>query len=1228
MLVLHRPQEQVLARCAVMPFVVTEGETGKRFFQGVTLIAPPAAAWGIEQPEALAMFEAGIEEVWGCPLTDEDKGPLSRQVHLKHCADFDIESLLQVIEQCGDRQFVMVPWITHYRDATLARADQGPSTLVCEEDLWVPHVIATIRRALNIAKRKELHVLMTSEAEAPMSTSNHDALQDLERCVVLGLRERPAQEIMSSTRRWIVLAKSGKGQEALAELDAQDWPAFTKQQARAQVLAAAGDNEQAASLIRELLPSLQLSELSAVKWAKVCVDGDETATGRSILNDWVSRLVQETPLSDALRLSTQLQDSSLVESAWTRLAQLFPQSEVLSLDCELRLVQYCRSGNLTTRIGFSEALSWMSDRLTCGAEVDYQNLLQEVTNRFPEHRELAYLGAALHAEAQNRTTNAVEFAAELVGESRFSPAASNVLLRIMQGLFLFDGFGAEQTVECRRLLRKLIGHLAQRPQHAVFRGAVVQTLDVEAAGRIGLPILASVAFEFAKQAPAAPVEPADAQPVEPEELGEFMKRFDAWVGEGTILDPRASLPVAVAGPDPAGVMEAMRLYLEHEIQSCQTIDELRSLEYRVHSLTPLSKHAPAGAHDIDVIRVLAARFSLFGDHQHARDLAEHILGIAGQPAERRRLAWGAYADIYLRTRSYPDALVGIACAFSIKASLPAASMFHEWYTALRVARELRFDSIAQELFETCQQLLEMQETTKQMRHRLTGIGLGLRVSRVARNNLDELAALLTECAAHLEEAFDLGDEAIMSAFQFGQVAGFFERAGGQLTSNVIALRERAYAALGPDTASFLRAISAVKPTGSELVALHNMMAEARYAVDAPSDLAPVTMSAHRILAATEPQVSPAEAFLAIELLADRGLKLPAPLQKMTIAWPIQQAQSLAAQDNLAVLMLGLDEDGHLVAAIADGTGTYVVRQPEQGKRMRDELRVWNTTYPYRYSDVEGKEGISEICQSMALLGVPMPQGDRVLVVAEPEIAQLTFNLVLNAKHQLAGYDTAFAVVPSLSWLTTVRAKVLGERRRRMAWVSHRELPGILAMQAVKGMIEPTLDKHGIELDISNRLPEGMQDTRLAIVTAHGQLTGEQRYIHRIVDEGDLVESPAALARTFGGVDLVILFVCSGGRLDRHPLANTSVGLSKMLLAQGSRAVVASPWPLNSIVPGNWLRVFMEYWDNGACVMDACFAANSALSGPWQAAPQETLAMVVYGDGLLRNPGAVANEQHH
>jgi hypothetical protein len=148
MLVLHRPQEQVLARCAVMPFVVTEGETGKRFFQGVTLIAPPAAAWGIEQPEALAMFEAGIEEVWGCPLTDEDKGPLSRQVHLKHCADFDIESLLQVIEQCGDRQFVMVPWITHYRDATLARADQGPSTLVCEEDLWVPHVIATIRRAL------------------------------------------------------------------------------------------------------------------------------------------------------------------------------------------------------------------------------------------------------------------------------------------------------------------------------------------------------------------------------------------------------------------------------------------------------------------------------------------------------------------------------------------------------------------------------------------------------------------------------------------------------------------------------------------------------------------------------------------------------------------------------------------------------------------------------------------------------------------------------------------------------------------------------------------------------------------------------------------------------------------------------------------------------------------------------------------------------------------------
>jgi hypothetical protein len=52
----------------------------------------------------------------------------------------------------------------------------------------------------------------------------------------------------------------------------------------------------------------------------------------------------------------------------------------------------------------------------------------------------------------------------------------------------------------------------------------------------------------------------------------------------------------------------------------------------------------------------------------------------------------------------------------------------------------------------------------------------------------------------------------------------------------------------------------------------------------------------------------------------------------------------------------------------------------------------------------------------------------------------------------------------------------------------------------------------------------------------------------------------------------VLFVCSGGRVDSHPMSNTTVGLVKYALEAGCKCVVASPWPLDSRVPSYWLRL--------------------------------------------------------
>ena len=78
----------------------------------------------------------------------------------------------------------------------------------------------------------------------------------------------------------------------------------------------------------------------------------------------------------------------------------------------------------------------------------------------------------------------------------------------------------------------------------------------------------------------------------------------------------------------------------------------------------------------------------------------------------------------------------------------------------------------------------------------------------------------------------------------------------------------------------------------------------------------------------------------------------------------------------------------------------------------------------------------------------------------------------------------------------------------------------------------------------------------------------------------------------------------------------------MLLDRGCRAVIASPWPLDGNVPGNWLGRFLEAWEAGDTVLDANFKANRHVSERLGPEAPLCLAMSVYGDVLLRKATTV------
>jgi hypothetical protein len=140
---------------------------------------------------------------------------------------------------------------------------------------------------------------------------------------------------------------------------------------------------------------------------------------------------------------------------------------------------------------------------------------------------------------------------------------------------------------------------------------------------------------------------------------------------------------------------------------------------------------------------------------------------------------------------------------------------------------------------------------------------------------------------------------------------------------------------------------------------------------------------------------------------------------------------------------------------------------------------------------------------------------------------------------------------------------------------------------------------------------------MAVVAAHGGVHPEGRYFQAVSDEGILSVTSRDMANALRNIDIVILFVCSGGRTDKHPGAHTTLGLAKDILDRGCASVIASPWPLDARVPYHWLPVFLEHWSQGDTLIEANFCANKTVDRNFSQDPARGMAMTIFGNPLLR-----------
>jgi hypothetical protein len=1217
---------QVLGRMAAC-FMGFCSHEGLSYFRGITVIAPPLLVWDHSDEDINSMLLKGLEDMGGRPLSADGARKFLETVTVHRCQQLDMSEVVDAVESSANRQIILIAESSKFRDTKLKQEwALGRSGTLLPEDIWVPHASRLAAACLTAAKPLGSVVVFSAIEEAPVKDESIQQLNSVDMLypIIIEYKGDPdIKELLSEqVPRWVALAAGGFAQKAFEELDNAGLEGSVKQQIALQLAARAGDSDKVREILRARLADLEkLSSDDLARLGRMAHMHGDSDTATHFFAAAVDDLSTQMWLETALLTLTSLGEVDLVERCWTRLQALFPRSLILQENREFRLLVMCDANPSAdqappSRVGFADFHIYIADALRPKAEVNYVDLSEKVILNWPSQEKLAAICVAFHALRRQDLSSALNFAIAAAEDPTYETQAVRVLLGTLRRMLLLESRPTEGMETYKSALLYILRYLGSHPEEASFRASLASAFTVEMAGGIGLPMLASFAFEVSALGAQLEAAPSIPNAISHEEFMAFLFRCTEWMEQQTVIELGVTrLPADIVRGDAARFILPLEHLMQEGVHNHETPDDIALLERSAYILGLLHPHAPEYSADLEGLRLLAAKFSLTGQPQHARNIAEQMLLQAGGSLKRQRLAWSNYADIYQRARSPVDALIGLTCAALTDATLSPAALFQEAYTLLRVTRDLHLYDIARAILPVCKKLYELQAVGEMGQQRLVGIEIALDTAQA--NNLDEegLFALLERARAHCDSVMQGRDELLSSAAQFLQIAGAVERSGYAITPEAVVLRQALSQRLGADTTTFLKAISAAFPSAEEVVWLHNRLESANNSEDIPADQMSVVIAAHRLLLPQTPEISEEDAAVAVELLSDHAVELSKPAGPLDVGWPARFIRDLSAA-GLGVLMLATDASGELVAILAEQGQMRVLRPDVKERSFESRLKTWTATYPYQYGLIERDEGNEEFYLSMQDFELPMPDTDKVLVVAQPALQQLAYNLVLlNA--QFAGASKAIGLAPSLTWFDSIRQRASATSNKRHAWIScslQSEAYGTMDM--IFSRLAPLLGQHGFATDTSGRIPDNLHGASIAVVTAHGQLTSEHRYIHSIADEQELTESPLALARALAGVELVILFVCSGGRVDRHPMTNTTVSLPKMLLDRGCRAVIASPWPLTHAVPGNWLERFLEAWETGNTVVEANFKANLYVQERLGPEPALCHAMTVYGDVLL------------
>lgn len=1188
---------------------------------------------------------AAIQSHRGTPLPQDETNILRNRIRVQRAQTLEVRDTIRSLASVEAQSIVVICNCALYRDADIAASQHGkrhPGALL-EEDVWVANVHLLASEGVALAAQSNSYFIFDVGENYPSRAANRQRLMEVDPCGLAGINSSGGLADLLAARvdQWVHQVAGGRSDLAMAEIDAlPDNLARYKPRIKAQLLFQAGRHTDAVDIIR----SMNATESSfdphqQAQFARFAIAGGDHPLARQLLLACLPRLERQESLEQALSVALSLRATDLEEECLRRLESIFPTSA----DLRQRRVWHFLHNSQTLGRGqplvptiahqpvdvvelkkaFLQATSAQQNPPA------YTEFLASTQKNTPTLLGIAQLACGIHAWERGWPELTLAFVMpSALTSTEYATYAADLLLQAIERVLITrsQDFDPETLIPP---VTELARYLGLNPSDASRRVMLAELLAVQSAGEIGLPVTLFATLALSGHGP----EQVTVETLKPQINDEMFQRiFRAiaqWANDHGPLDlGQVRLPSQMLEGSADGFISRLKVMAEIAGNHQDGNSDLKFLEQITVLAALAAPHASQSRNDdLEILRFAAGRFALAGRHQKARDFAEQALHLTGSDRLRARLAWYTFADVYHRVNNLPEALLGMSCALACDVPITPEQAWYETNGLIRLFRDIGLIEYALKLVPRARELLQQLNKEEKYGHRLETVVLNLRILSLksAPAAAAEVSSIVQAAVQNYRRVRAARDEIEPVAMLLAQGRHLCEAFGLPVEPAHSAALDEALGLVAADLAEWIRTTSSQTPSPGSVLKIAQSLSAARYAEDLGFDLRATVMTCERLLSGNDCLEQPEIAAFAIEMMADHAVTNPAgnaapdAQGRRWLVRNIGDAADAARQlssNGVIVTLLGMDAKHQLIrVSCRQSTLESAVREAPSTFSI-DRFQRWCEQYPYEYGVVDDLGNLFYTSQQG--IGTTLTLEGPTVLVAATSLQVIPPNLLL-ANDELAGRTTAMAAAPSLSWLTAIRGVTHPPNRPWRAWIpttmDDDERRGTLAMVAER--LETCLLDYNIPLNTQAQLPNDLNNCGLAVVVAHGRIGPDGIYFQSVADDDALRMSPLALARALAQTHLVILFVCSAGRTDKHPFSSTALGLPKELLDRNCSAVVASPWPLDARVPSHWLPAFLREWTAGIPLVEASFRANKAVERAMGDSPALCLAMNVYGDPLAR-----------